>query len=136
MSQKQKVLILLIVLVLFAGVIGAMFGPKLYQQIAINSAINKLEAGCRKGKPAEPEHGGIIRCTNSEWIIIDLHHGSRGFALAFTSEKKAYVETDYMPHPVIECWGEIIYGEDFGGYVSIGDFFEKNKSIKWDKIER
>ena len=130
--MKRKIL-------LFAGV-GTMValclfaGPPLWQRASIWRAVARIEAGIHDGKPTPPEHGGIVRCRNGEWVVIDLHHGTLGYTLAYTSRKDRYLEVDYNPHPVIECWSGIIYGGHRGGYESISDFFEKNGHISWKEL--
>ena len=136
MSNKKKYALLIAILaILILGIITVNLGPKIYRELLISSAIKEMEKKCENGKPDNPENGGIVECLNGEWIVIDLHHGSMGFTLAYTSDSEAFVETDYHPHPVIECWWEIIYGKDRKGYLSIDDFFNKNMSIVWKRIK-
>jgi len=109
----------------------AWYVSPLYQTTKVWAASRGIERLVVDGRPQSPEHGGIVRCENGEWIIVSLHHGSRGFTLLLTSDGSKYIERDYRPHPVIECWGGIIRG----GYDSIADFFAKQRDISFIHIK-
>lgn len=91
------------------------FGPGLWRWAKIRAAVSRLDALAQDDLPLKPEHGGVVRCRNGKWVIVELHHGTLGFTLAYTSARDAYAETDYLPHPVIECWGKIIRGRQSDG---------------------
>lgn len=133
-AKRNRIVILLLVLAMVPVVTGVWYVSPLYQKTKLFMASRQIDSFVQDGEPVSPPLGDVVHCRNGEWIIVTLHHGSRGFTMIRTSSGKKYAEVEYKPHPVIECWGGIISGKDGTGYESVEDFFRKNASIRWIKM--
>ena len=124
----MKKLLLLTLLLCF--IVLLIFAPELYQPISIRNSISKIEKSLNETKSFRPELGYNINFNNGEWLIIDLHHGSAGYTIAYASNSNIKLINDYSTiYPAYEVWGPICQKK----YESTEDFFLKNKNLNWVK---
>ena len=122
--------IFLIITLIFSVSLVLAVGPELYQKISITNSVSKIEIELKENGTFKPEFGYNLNFENGEWLIIDLHHGSSGFTIAYDSNKNIFVITAYSTiYPAYEVWGPICHKQ----YDSIADFFQKNSNLNWQK---
>jgi hypothetical protein len=122
---------LLLLALFFCAFISLFFIPELFQSTSIKSSISKIELSLKETKSFKPELGYNINFQNGEWLIIDLHHGSAGYTIAYDSNHKVSVINDYSTiYPSYEVWGPICNKS----YDSIENFFLENKRLNWKNL--
>ena len=111
--------------------IAVFFGPELYQPFSIQNSVSIIKKSLSKNKTFTPEFGYNINFENGEWLIIDLHHGSAGYTIAYDSSSNISIISNYSKiYPSYEVWGPICEKE----YASMEDFFKQNKELNWEKF--
>ncbi|BCE01196.1 hypothetical protein [Marinicellulosiphila megalodicopiae] len=94
----------------------------------IKKSISTIKHSFKTEGYFTPLNGKRINFTNNEFIIIDLHHQTNGFVIAYSSDESINLIKDYQTiYPAYEAWVTRLHAN----YHSKEDFFNKNADLNW-----